>query len=509
VRFYLAGFTDKKPAVALRARASYDRLVVARAQGAQQLHHRSARELDDRARASAGRRTANVSGIEARKLRIFTRRDIPRIPHLRALPREQREALVAAATVLPFRVNEYVLDELIDWSAVPDDPMFQLTFPQPEMLDPEDLDVLVDLVRRGAPAAELRAEAHTIQTRMNPHPGGQMDLNVPTLDSAPLEGVQHKYRETVLYFPVAGQACHTYCTYCFRWAQFVGIEELCLKSRHPEQLIAYLQRHPEVSDLLITGGDPLVISSRKLRALVEPLLRIPSLSSIRLGTKSLAWWPHRYLNDPDADDLLRLFDDVRRAGKQLAFMAHSSHPRELSTPAAEAAVRRVQDTGAVIRTQTPVVKHVNDAPAVWTELWQRQLQLGIVPYYMFVEQNTGPKSYFEVPLSRALQIYQRAIRRVSGLGRTVRGPVMSAFPGKVHVDGVVEIDGEPVFVLKMLQGRDSSWAGRVFFAEYDSRATWLDDLRPAFGDSEFFFEPTIRELRTRSRAVRQDALTAT
>ncbi|NIP15323.1 MAG: lysine 2,3-aminomutase, partial [Pseudomonadales bacterium] len=70
--------------------------------------------------------------------------------------------------------------------------------------------------------------------------------------------MQHKYRETVLFFPAAGQTCHAYCTYCFRWAQFVGIDELKFASRQADSLVAYLERHPEVTSVLITGGDPLV-----------------------------------------------------------------------------------------------------------------------------------------------------------------------------------------------------------------------------------------------------------
>jgi hypothetical protein len=118
----------------------------------------------------------------------------------------------------------------------------------------------------------------------------------------------------------------------------------------------------------------------------------------------------------------------------------------------------------------------------------------MVPYYMFVERDTGPKHYFEVPLARAHRIYSNALGQVSGLARTVRGPSMSATPGKVVVDGVTDIYGERVFVLKIIQGRDPEWTNRVFFAHFDSTATWLDDLEPAFGEREFFFEPAMRAM---------------
>ena len=77
------------------------------------------------------------------------------------------------------------------------------------------------------------------------------------------------------------------------------------------------------------------------------------------------------------------------------------------------------------------------------------------------------------------------------------GPSMSATPGKVLVDGVTEIAGEKVFALKFLQGRNPEWVGRPFFAKYDTRATWLNDLKPAFGEKEFFFEAELREMQSR------------
>ena len=125
--------------------------------------------------------------------------------------------------VLPFRVSQYVLDELIDWSRVPDDPMFQLVFPQAGMLR---ADTSAPWPRwhhvAGSRAGPGRPRARH-PGRLNPHPAEQLSSNVPLdVDGAPIDGLQHKYRETVLYFPSHGQTCHAYCSYCFRWAQFVG-----------------------------------------------------------------------------------------------------------------------------------------------------------------------------------------------------------------------------------------------------------------------------------------------
>jgi hypothetical protein len=128
-------------------------------------------------------------------------------------------------------------------------------------------------------------------------------------------------------------------------------------------------------------------------------------------------------------------------------------------------------------------------------MWTAEVKLGAVPYYMFVERDTGAKHYFEIPLARAFDIFNEAYSQVSGLARTVRGPSMSSMPGKVLIDGVEWVGGEKVFVLKFIQARDPSWIGRVFFAKYDPSATWLRDLEPAFGDEEFFFSEGLRRMK--------------
>ena len=166
---------------------------------------------------------------------------------------------------------------------------------------------------------------------------------------------------------------------------------------------------------------------------------------------------------------------------------------EFSTDVSEQAVKRLIDAGAVVRCQAPLIKRVNDHPDIWAALWRKQVALGAVPYYMFVERDTGPKNYFEVPLARAYDIFSRAYNQVSGLARTVRGPSMSCTPGKVCVDGVTEIHGEKVFVMKFIQGRNPYWANKVFFAKYNPKATWLDDLEPTLGEERFFFEQGMDE----------------
>ncbi len=445
-----------------------------------------------------------ASNYEKVPFKVYTQRDLERIEALSRLTKEQRFEMKVVSTVLPFRVNQYVIDELIDWRHVPADPIFQLTFPQRGMLAPEHFARVASLLRDGADKATLDAAVSEIRLELNPHPADQMEMNMPRNEAGNrLDGIQHKYRETVLFFPSQGQTCHSYCTFCFRWAQFIGDKDLRIASSEAESLHAYLRAHPEVTDLLVTGGDPMVMKAKYLAHYLEPLLRpeFDHIQTIRIGTKALAFWPHRFLGADDADDLIRLLERLVEGGKQVAVMAHYNHWKELDTEAAQAAIRRVRGTGAVIRAQGPLIAHINDDPAVWAKMWKLQVKLGIVPYYMFVERDTGARHYFEVPLVRAWQIYREAMQQVSGLARTARGPSMSASPGKVEIQGVTEVAGEKVLALRFIQGRNPDWVQRPFFAKYDEQASWLNHLAPAFGDEKWFWQDEYDAIRNEKVAV--------
>ena len=432
-----------------------------------------------------------AGGVEnSTRYRAYTLHNYLGLPQIQQLSDEDRFAVEVVGRVLPFKTNSYVVEELIDWQKVPDDPIFVLNFPRRDMLPPHHFDEMASLLRQGAAKEQIDAAADRIRLQLNPHPAGQLEHNVPDMAGEKLEGMQHKYGETVLFFPANGQTCHAYCTFCFRWPQFVGMDGLKFATKETERLVAYLRHHEEVTDILFTGGDPMVmrtpILSRYIRLLLEE--RPGSLQTIRIGTKSLGYWPYRFLTDSDAEDVLGLFREVVQAGLHLSIMAHFNHLQELRTPSVREAIARIRETGAEVRTQSPLMRNINDSGQVWGDMWREQVRLGCVPYYMFVARDTGAEAYFNVPLLRAWEIFREAYASVSGLGRTVRGPSMSADPGKVEVLGPAEIRGEKVIALRMIQGRNPDWAMRPFFAAYDEQATWLSDLRPAFGEEKFFFE---------------------
>ena len=441
-------------------------------------------------------RVPTQNGGEAFK--VFTNRQIDKIPQIQSLSSDVRFAMKVVSSILPFRVNEYVINNLIDWSKVPDDPIFQLTFPQVGMLSSEHFDEIASLISKESPAPILNEAIKKVRGDLNPHPAGQMELNVPTLDGETLQGMQHKYKETVLFFPSQGQTCHSYCTFCFRWAQFVGDKELKFASHEAKNLHEYLSQNTCVTDLLMTGGDPMVMKTKNLAEYLEPLSKDPRLEhvqTIRIGTKSLTFWPQRFVSDNDSDDLIRLLERLVKSGKHVALMAHYNHWREMETGIARKAIKRVQETGTIIRSQGPVLAHINDHEDIWAKTWTTQVKLGIIPYYMFVERDTGARCYFEIPLIQAYEIYRKALKQISGLGRTVRGPSMSSEPGKIEVQGVSNINGEKVFVLRFIQGRNPDWVQKPFFAKYDENAKWLNDLTPAFDEQKFFFEDEFSALK--------------
>ncbi len=422
------------------------------------------------------------------KYRSFTLHNYKEIPQISNLSEDDIEAIDIVGKVLPFKVNNYVIEQLIDWNNIPNDPIFTLTFPRKEMLSKSNYRIVKETITTNDDE-KIKETIHNIRMQLNPNPAGQK-RNIPTIEGQRLHGMQHKYKETALFFPSQGQTCHAYCTFCFRWPQFAGMNGLKFAMREADLLHKYLLKHKHTTDVLFTGGDPMTTTAKIMSAYIEPLLtkEFDHIKNIRIGSKSLSYWPYKFLTDRDADDMLRLFEKVKKAGKHLAFQAHFNHPKELSTDAVKQAIERIQNTGANIRTQSPLLRYINDHHSIWSEMWSEQVRLGLIPYYMFIARDTGSKAFFEVPLAKAWELFRRAYSNVSGIARTVRGPSMSAEPGKVHVIGVTEVNGEKVFVLRFLQCRNPQLVDIPFFAKYDSKATWFDQLVPAFGEEQFFFE---------------------
>ena len=254
-----------------------------------------------------------------KRYKSFTLFNYHEIPQISALTAGQKETIEIVGKVLPFKTNSYVINELINWDNIPDDPIYTLTFPRKEMLAEEHFNKVKSLIDSNASPEILKETINNIRLSLNPNPAGQAH-NVPEFEGEKLQGIQHKYRETVLFFPSQGQTCHAYCTFCFRWPQFSNMEGLKFAMKETDLLFRYLKSKPEVTDLLITGGDPLTMSTQILKQYIEPLLNnkdLEHIRTIRIGTKSLAYWPYRFLTDTDSAELLSFFEQVVKSLNRL------------------------------------------------------------------------------------------------------------------------------------------------------------------------------------------------
>ncbi len=430
------------------------------------------------------------------RYKSFTVNNFGKIPQvIEHLTPEEIEEIKIVSSVLPFKANNYVVDELINWHNFRNDPIFNLTFPNKQMLKSRHYKLISDLYKRSAGKEQIEDAAIKIRHELNPHPAGQSKYNVPLHKGKPVEGIQHKYDHTVLFFPRQGQTCHAYCTFCFRWPQFVKTKDLKFATKDIDNVLEYIRNHNDISDILFTGGDPMVMAGKVIDQYITKIInaKIPHLKNIRFGSKSLAYWPYTFTNK-NGEIILGAFKKLIDNGYHVALMAHFNHYKELNTVAVKKSIELIRSCGVVIRAQSPVIRNINDNYEIWAKMWTKEVELGIIPYYMFIIRDTGAQHYFNISLIKAWEIFRDAYQNVTGLARTVRGPSMSCEPGKIHILGVSEIKGEKVIVLRFLQGRNSDWIHKPFFAKYNPNASWIDELEPAFDEERFFYQDELEEI---------------
>lgn len=418
------------------------------------------------------------------KLISYNIKNFRTIEYMKYLPESIKKEIEIVSRVLPFKTNNYVVDYLIDWENYATDPAYILTFPNRHMLAEEHYEAVKDAVENNLPEIDITRTVNKIRLKLNPHPA-QQSTNVPQLNGKDLPGVQHKYRDIALFFPTQGQTCHANCTFCFRWPQFVKDLDLQFSMKEIDGLCHYIREHEEIHEILFTGGDPMIMSPRTISKFIDKIFEenIPHLDTIRFGTKSLTYWPFTYLPDfnEEAQEMLDLFKRIVDNGYHLSIMAHFNHINEMDNYVVEQAIRNIRSTGAQIRTQAPILRHINDDSDMWARMWSRQVKLGMIPYYMFVERETGPYEYFQMPLAEVYQLYGDAIREAGSFAKTVTAPVMSAAPGKVQIMGVTEnpLDNEKYFIMQFVRNRDYTKTFKPFLMKYDEKATWFNQLEPA------------------------------
>lgn len=349
--------------------------------------------------------------------------DIDKIPNIDPADRER---LRQVSSRYAFRASAYYLS-LIDWSD-PADPLRRIVIP--------DVGELEDW--------------------------GALDASNEA-DNTPVRGVQHKYPHTVLL--LCNEVCGAYCRYCFRKRLFMNDnDEVSLDVRAG---LAYIAERPQVTNVLLTGGDPLLMSTTRLTRIIEGLRAIPHVRIIRIGSKMPAFEPSRLGED---EALLALFQRHSTVDRRIYLMAHFDHPREL-TPAALAALERGRQAGLAIVNQCPIIRGVNDDPSVLAALFRALSFAGIAQYYLFQGRPTAGNRPFETTLVESFSIFQDAMRRVSGLAKRAR-LVMSHASGKVEIVGV---DAQHIY-LRYHRAKDPRNEGRFLVCYRDDGAQWLDEL---------------------------------
>jgi lysine 2,3-aminomutase len=346
--------------------------------------------------------------------------EIPQIPSLEA------RRLDRVARQYAFRVNDYYLD-LIDWSD-PADPIRRLVIPD---------------------AAELNE-------------WGRLDASDEAANTV-AHGVQHKYRDTALV--LTASTCAAYCRYCFRKRLFMRHNTETARDFQPAY--DYIARHEEITDVLLTGGDPLVLKTQRLAPVMRRFAGMAHIRTLRIGSKIPAFYPFRILDDPS---LMKLISDVVDQGTAVYLMAHFDHPREL-TEAAREAIASLQQAGAHVVNQCPLIRGVNDDPEVLADLFETMTELGAPQYYLFQGRPTSGNQAYDVPLVEGWTVFDRARRKCSGLSRRMRYS-MSHATGKIEVLGV---DDSHIW-LRYHRARDAALESKVMVCERDDEAFWLDDL---------------------------------
>ncbi len=427
---------------------------------------------------------------------------------------EERELFVE---VYRFLATRHTLN-CIDWENYESDGVFQLVFPQPGMIRK---DVVAKYV--SAKNGELRSKvAADYMQETNPHDGNQQ-LNKPWFKNEDgvlevLAGSQHKYPQTQLIFDKSTQHCFSFCTYCFRHAQVRGDEDMFLQ-KDIDQIHDYLRLHKEVTDILITGGDGGFMPAERLEQYVSPLFHDPELMhvrTIRLATRSLTFQPEMILTNKYGK-MLSLFDRMHENGIQLAWMAHFSTPKELLNPMTVAAVRRLQQHGVVIRSQSPIMKHISlfthadgsvdiDKSAQnWIDLAQIMGTLLIGFHSMYCARPTGEHHYYTAPLADVARVFDKIYRSLPSIARPSRYISMTTSAGKLSLLGLSEINGETVFALKFNESRNMEWMDRVFHAKYNKETNDVNLLIPFEGD-KFFFEEELEKLEKELASSLQEAM---
>ncbi|MEJ2635539.1 MAG: KamA family radical SAM protein [Calditrichia bacterium] len=287
-----------------------------------------------------------------------------------------------------------------------------------------------------------------------------------------VHGLEHKYEYTALL--LINDVCGAYCRFCFRKRLFMDMNDEVV--RDVTGGIEYIRNHKEINNVLLTGGDPLVMSTRKLGNILSQLREIDHVQIIRIGSKMPAFNPYRILNDPS---LVEMLEKYSSSEKKIYLMAHFNHPREL-TPQAVEAMNLLQKAGVVTVNQTPLLRGVNDDPETLAELFNKLSYAGIPPYYVFQCRPTAGNKMFAVPIEEGLEIFEQARMKCSGLAKRAR-LVMSHATGKIEILAMTDEN----IIFRYHRAANPEEKSRLMIFRRNPDAYWLDDYEEIIDEYNF------------------------
>ncbi len=275
-----------------------------------------------------------------------------------------------------------------------------------------------------------------------------------------IPGVQHKYTSTALF--LVSNACGGICRYCFRKRIFMREETL----QDLDTALEYVRKHKEITNVLLTGGDPLMLATQGIERIVRGLRDIDHVQIIRIGTKIPSYNPWRIIKDPS---LLNMLARYSTKDKRIYVITHFDHPRELTDSAVKAA-QLMHSTGAVLANQTPLIRGINDNEKTLAALLNKLSFIGVAPYYVFQCRPVSGNMAYAVPIEEGYEIFEKAKSKVSGLAKRARY-VMSHSTGKMEVVGKTDSH----LYLKYQRAVEDANNGRLIALESNPSGYWFDD----------------------------------
>jgi KamA family protein len=291
---------------------------------------------------------------------------------------------------------------------------------------------------------------------------GQLDASQDKQNQV-AEGIEHKYPDSALL--LVNSVCGAYCRYCFRKRIFMrGNDEV---SRDLTEAINYIKEHTEINNVILSGGDPLILSTGKLEKIIAPLRDIDHVNTIRIGTKMVAYNPYRILNDGSLHEMIRRYSTKN---KRIYIMSHFTHPRELTDVAIDG-VNLLYELGARVLNQTPILKGINGRIETINALFNKLAAIGIQPYTILICRPEEGNIGFSMPIEKALDIFTKAKSKCSGLARTAK-LIMVPPLGKIEILG---LQGENI-LFRIHRPTDFNSEGKIISFKRNPEARWWSDF---------------------------------